>query len=122
MFQLGGSYAAVFCGVTCHRAQRQQHFVATRLRKSDAPLVRAVYPTEHESSRANLRPCRAASKGEVPQRKGGGDNGQGCLVICKCVGAPMVACRDVCEEIRARGDAVQLEGSSMRDVADFVGW
>ena len=52
------------CGVTCHRAQQPQHFVVTQLHKSDAPLVRAVKPTEDESSRANLlRPCRAASKG-----------------------------------------------------------
>jgi hypothetical protein len=56
---------AVFCGVACHQAQQQQHFVVTQLHRSDAPLVRAVEPTEHESSRANLlRPCRAASKGD----------------------------------------------------------
>ena len=112
------------CGVTCHRAQQPQHFVVTQLHKSDAPLVRAVKPTEHESSRANLlRPCRAALKeGQVLRRNGGGDSGQGCLVISKYFVAPMVACRGVCEEIRVRGDAVQPEGSSMRDVADFVGW
>jgi hypothetical protein len=43
-------------------------------------------------------------------------------VISKCVVAPMVACRGVCEEIRVRDDAVQPEGSSMRDVANIVGW
>jgi hypothetical protein len=36
--------------------------------------------------------------------------------------APMVACRGVCEEVRVRDDAVQPEGSPMRDVADIVGW
>lgn len=45
-----------------------------------------------------------------------------CLVICKCVVAPMVACRGVCEVIRARGDAVRPKGSSVRDVADIVSW
>jgi hypothetical protein len=39
-----------------------------------------------------------------------------------CVMATMVACRGVCQEVRARDDAVQPEGSSMRDVADIVGW
>jgi hypothetical protein len=34
----------------------------------------------------------------------------------------MVACQDVCEVVHVRGDAVQPEGSSMRDVADIVGW
>jgi hypothetical protein len=59
-----GSYVAMVCGVTCHRAQQQQHCVATQLYESDAPLVRVVEPTEHESSRANLlRPCRVVSKG-----------------------------------------------------------
>jgi hypothetical protein len=43
-------------------------------------------------------------------------------VISKYVVAPMVACRGVCEEIRVRDDAVQPKGSSMRDVADIVGW
>ena len=28
----------------------------------------------------------------------------------------------VCEDVRVGGDAVQPEGSSMRDVADIVGW
>jgi hypothetical protein len=43
-------------------------------------------------------------------------------VICKYVVAPMVACQDVCEVVRVRGDAVQPEDSSLRDVADIVGW
>jgi hypothetical protein len=51
-----------------------------------------------------------------------GDSGQGCLVISKYVVAPMVACQDVCKEIRVRDNAVQLKGSSMQDVADFVRW
>jgi hypothetical protein len=51
-----------------------------------------------------------------------GDSGQDCLVICKCVVALMVACRDVCEVICAKDDAVERKGSSMRDVADIVGW
>ena len=61
-------------------------------------------------------------RGPIPSTQGGGDSGQGCLVISKYVLAPMVACRGVCEEIRVRDDAVRPEGSSMRDVADFVGW
>jgi hypothetical protein len=28
----------------------------------------------------------------------------------------------VCEDVRVGGDAVQPKGSSMRDVADIVGW
>jgi hypothetical protein len=43
-------------------------------------------------------------------------------VICKYVVASMVACQDVCEVVRVRGDAVQPESSLMRDVADIVGW
>ena len=42
-------------------------------------------------------------------------------MIYKYVVAPMVACQDVCEDVRVGGDAVQPEGSSMRDVADIVG-
>jgi hypothetical protein len=61
-------------------------------------------------------------RGPIPSTQGGGDSGRGCLVISKCVVAPMVACRGVCEEIRVRDDAVQPEGSSMRDVANIVGW
>lgn len=29
---------------------------------------------------------------------------------------------DVCELVRARGDVVQPESSSMRDIAGIVGW
>jgi hypothetical protein len=43
-------------------------------------------------------------------------------VISKYVVAPTVAFWGVCEEIRVRSEAVQPEGSSMRDVADIVGW
>lgn len=44
------------------------------------------------------------------------------LMIRKYVVALMVTCRGACEEIRMRDDAVQPEGSSMRDVANIVGW
>jgi hypothetical protein len=43
-------------------------------------------------------------------------------VISKYVLASMVACRGVCEEIRVRDNAVRPEASSIRDVADIVGW
>ena len=46
-------------------------FVVTQLHKSDAPFVRAVEPTEHESSRANLlRPCRLCRGGTTPLTRG----------------------------------------------------
>ena len=97
---------AVFCGVTCHQAQRPQHFVTTRFYKSDAPLVRAVEPTEHESSHANLfRTLSGVLKGDHSLNTWG-DSGRGCLVICRCFVAPIVACRNVCEVIRRRGNAV----------------
>jgi hypothetical protein len=43
-------------------------------------------------------------------------------MIRKYVSAPMVACQGVCEVTLVRGDAVQRKGSSMRGVADVVGW
>jgi hypothetical protein len=65
---------------------------------------------------------RLYQKGPIPSTLGGGDSGRGCLVISKYVLAPMVAWQGVCEEIRVRDDAVPPEGSSIRDVADIVGW
>ena len=109
------------CGVTCHRAQRQQHFVATQLHKSYAPLVRAVEPTEHELSHESPQTLSGVLKGHHSLNTWG-DSGRGYPVISKYVVALMVACRDVCEEIRVRDDAVQPEGLLMRDVADFIGW
>ena len=86
-----GSYVSVFCGVICRRAQRPQHFVVTQLCESNAPLVRAIEPTQHESSCVNLfRPCRVCRRGTTPSTLG---SGQGCLVICKYCVAPKVACR-----------------------------
>jgi hypothetical protein len=62
----------MLCGMTCRRALRQQHFVVTRLHKSDAPLVRAVEPTEQESSRAELlRPFQVCPRGTTPSTTGG---------------------------------------------------
>jgi hypothetical protein len=58
---------AVSCGVTCDRAQWQQHFVVTQLHRSDALLVRTVKPNEHESSHVNLlRPCQVCRRGTTP--------------------------------------------------------
>jgi hypothetical protein len=113
----------VVCGVTCHRAQRQQHVIVAQLYKSDAPLVRVVEPTEYESSRAiSSDLVGLCQRGPIPSTQGGDDSGRGCLVNSKYVVAPMVACRGVCEEIRVRDDAVQPGGSSTRDVANIVGW
>jgi hypothetical protein len=49
-----------------------------------------------------------------------GDSGQGCLVICKYRSSTNGSMPGVCEVVRVRDDTVQLEGSSMRDVADIV--
>jgi hypothetical protein len=43
-------------------------------------------------------------------------------MIHQYVLASAVACQDVCDKILERGDAVQPKGSSVRDVADIVGW
>jgi hypothetical protein len=56
------------------------------------------------------------------QTQADGEIGRGCLMIRKYVLAPMVACQGVCEVTLVRGDAVQRKGSSMRGVADVVGW
>ena len=59
-----GFYVAIVFSVICRRAQRQQHFAVTKLRESDAPLVRVVEPTDRESSRANFfKLCQFVSKG-----------------------------------------------------------
>ena len=59
--------------------------------------------------------------GPLLQHKGG-DSGQGCLMIHKYVVAPIIACQIFCEVIRVKDDAIQPEGSSMRDVANIVDW
>jgi hypothetical protein len=82
--------------------------------------MRAVKPPEHESSHTNLlRPCQVCRRETTPSARGATvDKAIWESVVCSGTNGRMPG---VCEVVRVRGDTVQLEGPSERDVADVVG-
>jgi hypothetical protein len=75
------------------------------------------------ASRGDSAPVvELCQRGTTPSMRTGADSGRDCLAACKYCVTPTTACRGVCESFRAKGDAVQPEGSSMPGVADVVGW